>query len=137
MKAKGKIHSGRPAFFDSPEEFEKMCEGYYKNCLANEEPLTITGLTLYLGFESRQSFYDYEKREGYSYTVKKNRLKIENSYEKALMSGGNPSGPIFALKNFGWTDRQETHVVVSNELSEEEITQRLVELDRTMNELDS
>ena len=30
-------------------------------------------------------------------------------YEKALPSR-NPSGPIFALKNFGWTDKQDVEV---------------------------
>lgn len=67
---------------------------------------TITGLCLYLGFESRQSFYDYEKRETFSYTIKKARLLIETEYEEMLQAG-NTAGAIFALKNFGWTDRQE------------------------------
>jgi hypothetical protein len=32
--------------------------------------------------------------------------RIENIYEKGL-KGRNPAGAIFALKNFGWKDRQE------------------------------
>jgi len=31
---------------------------------------------------------------------------IENEYEKLLISN-NTTGAIFALKNFGWTDKQE------------------------------
>ena len=60
----------------------------------------------FLGFESRQSFYDYEKEGEFSYTIKKARLKIESCYEQNLHSG-NPSGSIFALKNLGWSDKQE------------------------------
>lgn len=70
------------------------------------EPATITGLALYLGFESRQSIYDYEKNGRFSYTVKRARLRIEQEYEKKL-HGANPTGPIFALKNFGWRDQQQ------------------------------
>lgn len=112
-----------------------MCDGYFKYCEKNDKPPTITGLAFFLGFESRQSFYDYEKREIYSYTVKRNRLRIESEYESRL-SMHNPTGAIFALKNLGWSDRQETHLVVSNELTEEQLQQRLIELDETMKELE-
>jgi len=70
------------------------------------EPPTITGLALYCNFESRQSFYDYEKNGEFSYTIKRARLRIEMEYEKAL-HGTSPTGAIFALKNFGWKDKQE------------------------------
>lgn len=95
---------GRPAHFEIPEEFEKEVDNYFSFMFASEKP-TITGLCLFLGFESRQSFYDYEKRDGFSYAVKKARLRIENVYEKNL-HGTQPAGSIFALKNMGWTDSQ-------------------------------
>ena len=46
--------------------------------------LSITGLALWLGFESRQSFYDYEKKDGFTYTIKRARALIENEYEFML-----------------------------------------------------
>ncbi len=58
------------------------------------------------GFETRQSFYDYEKRDGFSYIIKRARLFIEKEYEENL-SIGNTTGAIFALKNMGWFDKQE------------------------------
>lgn len=70
------------------------------------EPPTITGLCLYLGFESRQSFHDYKENPEFSYTIKKARLRIENEYEKMLYRQ-SPTGSIFALKNLGWVDKQE------------------------------
>ena len=96
--------AGRPPKFKTPDELESMVEMYVSDCAAKEEPLTITGLALYLGFCDRQSLYDYEERELFSCTIKRARLYVENSYEKRIEKG---AGPIFALKNMGWSDRQE------------------------------
>lgn len=67
--------------------------------------ITITDLVIYLGFANRQSFYDLENQEEFSDTIKRARSFIEREYEAQLDL--NPTGAIFALKNFGWTDRQE------------------------------
>lgn len=80
-------------------EVEEVWERY------PEHP-SITGLALYLGFASRQSFYDYEKESEFSYTVKRARLKVEAYYEQGLHKQ-SPTGSIFALKNFGWKDKQD------------------------------
>jgi hypothetical protein len=68
---------------------------------------SMTGLALYLGFADRQSLHDYEKREPFSFTIKQARTRVEKFYEEQLTVSRNPSGSIFALKNFGWSDRQE------------------------------
>lgn len=112
---------GQPPLFKTPEDLQSKIDEYFENCKgkiippeeAGEEPtviygepVTITGLALYLGFESRQSLYDYEKRSEYSYIIKRSRLIVECEYEKKLQSK-NPTGNIFALKNMGWADRSE------------------------------
>lgn len=99
---------GQPPIFDKPEDLQHKIEEYFDSCTLGTMPqnLTITGLALYVGFESRQSFYDYEKRPEFSYVIKRARLQVENGYEQRLF-GNNPTGPIFALKNMGWTDKQE------------------------------
>jgi len=108
---------GRPPLFNTPEEMEMKIKQYFDDCpdkktiqvglKAIEVPaITITGLCIFLGFESRQSFYDYEKIEGFSYIIKKARLKVENYYEQCLQFG-NVTGAIFPLKNMGWSDRTE------------------------------
>lgn len=84
-----------------------MVEAYFQDVKAAKESPTVTGLTLHLGFASRQSFYDYENRDEFSYTIKRARLRVECEYEKKLSGGKIAIGAIFALKNFGWTDRQE------------------------------
>jgi hypothetical protein len=112
---------GRPPMFKTPEELQDLIDDYFekgvttkkvvigkapKNYTIEVEVPTITGLTHYLGFESRQSFYTYEKKEEFSYTIKRARLFIEKHYEEMLQTG-NTTGAIFALKNFDWKDKQE------------------------------
>lgn len=75
--------------------------------LRNPEEPSITGLAIFLGFESRQSMYDYLKKEPFSYSIKKGLLRVENNYEKGLWTD-KPTGPIFGLKNMGWADKTET-----------------------------
>ena len=94
--------AGRPRTWEDPEAFEHEVDEYFMN---TQTP-TWTGLALYLGFASRQSLEDYKTKEGFSYPIKKALLRIEEIYEIALFSK-NAAGPIFALKNFGWRDRQE------------------------------
>lgn len=95
---------GRPPIFDSPGQMSKAIDEFIH--ITPKKELTITGLAMYLGFESRQSFYDYEEKPEYSYIVKKARLAVENGYELSLRSQ-NVTGAIFALKNMGWKDKVE------------------------------
>ena len=97
---------GRPRIFKTPEEFDNKLEEYI---LVGDdgqgEDHTLTGMCLYMGFCDKQSLYDYEKYDGFSCSVKKARMFIESTYEKHLKNGN--AGVIFALKNFGWTDKQQ------------------------------
>lgn len=118
---------GRPLEYETPELLQVKVDEYfewikgefhYEADPADEandikiydrspEPATITGLCLFLGFESRQSFHDYGKREKFSYTIKKARLRVENHYEISLYYSKAPAAQIFALKNLGWDDKQQ------------------------------
>ena len=119
MSEAEKRRCGRPPKFATPEELDARVEEYFngggmrtktittKAGLEVEVPFpTMTDLCLFLGFCDRQSFYDYEKRPPFSCTLKKARTLIEREYEEMLRSG-TPTGAIFALKNFGWRDKQE------------------------------
>lgn len=99
--------AGKPIAYETPELLDNAVSDYFMNCVENKSKPTISGLAYYLGFESRQSFYDYEKREEYSYTIKRARLRIEQHYEEHLLNPGIATGAIFALKNFGWRDKSE------------------------------
>lgn len=133
---------GRPAMFETAQELEAKINEYFQTGLKKRKILigkapnqqlieiecpTITGLAIFLGFESRQSFYDYENREAFSYTVKRARLFIENEYEEQLTSG-NTVGAIFALKNMGWKDKVETENTNTNLNSEPLTPEKVQEL---------
>lgn len=119
---------GQPRIIATPEEFEKKVNEYFEKWVKKKkiknkdgshsevEFPTITGLCLYLGFSSKYSFYDYEELPEFSQCVKKARTRIEQHYEE-LLQWSTPAGPIFALKNFGRSDRREianTHEIDSS-----------------------
>lgn len=98
---------GRPSMFSDPEDMQRLIDEYFELIREENEPATITGLCLHLGFESRQSFYEYGEKKEFTYTIKRARLMIENAYERNLSIANSPTGSIFALKNLGWSDKTE------------------------------
>lgn len=102
MPAIGKTKTGRPAKFQTPESLFARINEYFE--LLGEQRATISGLCLHLGFVSRQSLYDYAKKEEFRYLINRALLVIEAEYEKMLL-GPNPRAAIFALKNMGWNDK--------------------------------
>lgn len=127
------MSAGRPATYETPEELQQAVDSYFEylkgeyidvketqvidgkevDTIRREwtrfpENATITGLVLHLGFVHRQSLTDYEKRnDEFSDIIKKARTRVESDYEKQLYKS-TPTGAIFALKNMGWKDKQET-----------------------------
>lgn len=102
--------AGRPLKW-TPEALEKAIDEYFASCRDKDtgeyiKPLTITGLALVIG-SSRQELIDYEQREEFRDTIKRAKLTVEAFAENMLFSGKNAAGPIFALKNFGWSDKHE------------------------------
>lgn len=106
---------GRPATYSDPSILQADVDIYF----ASEGKKTMTGLALALGFDSRQSLYDYQKKEEFSYIINKALLRIECQYEENL-HGNNVAGSIFVLKNMGWKDKTETEF--SGGLQIEQIT---------------
>lgn len=106
--------AGRPLKFESAQQIQNAGFLYFDECALNEQPLTITGLCMALG-TFRDVLCDYEsgKYDDYdpefSNTVKMLKIHCENYAEKRLF-GNNPTGAIFALKNYGWTDKQQQEV---------------------------
>lgn len=97
--------AGQPLKFKTVEELQEKIDKYFASCDENEEPISITGLALALG-TSRETLCNYENKDGYFDTIKRAKLYVEHAYEKRLIKRGN-GGDIFALKNFGWVDKQE------------------------------
>lgn len=104
---------GRPLKFETADELEAAIQAYFDNQVESKAPITISGLAYFLGFESRQSIYDYKERQKFSYILKRATFFVESCYEEKL-SGTTPTGAIFALKNMGWRDKVETGFTDSN-----------------------
>ncbi|MBA4501840.1 terminase small subunit [Marinobacterium marinum] len=98
---------GRPRVFQNPGELESGLNDYLQHCEDSGEPKTITGLCLFLGLSSRAALDDYAGRDGFGDAVARCKLAVEHGYELRLHGDGASSGAVFALKNFGWSDRRE------------------------------
>lgn len=109
---------GRPLLFQTVEELQKAIDKYFNDCLKDSvrledgtirhRPFTITGLALALG-TTRKTLIDYEDRDEYCNTIKLAKTRVEGYAEERLFTGA-ATGPIFALKNFGWSDKSEQDI---------------------------
>lgn len=93
--------------YNDPNDLWALAQEYFTACQQNKEPFLVTGLALYLGFCSRQEFYDYGNKPEFRSVIAACRAQIEAGYEKRL-DEPKPTGAIFALKNMGWRD--EKHI---------------------------
>jgi hypothetical protein len=96
---------GRPRKHRSPVDMQRLIDAYFEHCDEIDEPYTITGLALSLDM-TRTGLLDYERRGEFADTVKRAKARVEHSVEVGALRHGR-AGHIFALKNYGWTDRQE------------------------------
>lgn len=140
-RQKGSNPPGKEPHYKTPEELQEKISEYFKEGvptrgvivgkLIRQIPVpTITGLVLFCGFADRQSFYAYEKIKKFNYTICRARSFIVRHYEE-LLQAGNINGAVFALKNFGWSDRIEIDQTVTEghfkkyeEVTNDEIVRR-------------
>ena len=74
---------------------------------------TVTGLAYYLGFSSRASLDKFGERPNFKDVIATGKLRIEMYVEERVIYSNNPTGPIFWLKNFGWTDNSKTDLNIT------------------------
>ncbi len=110
--------NGRPPKFKSPEEVYDKATKYFDS--TPPEEWTITGLALALD-TSRETLMDYQNKDIFSDTIKKLKLRIHNQYELDLRRRGR-SSDIFALKNFGWSDKTEITGELTQIVKMEQVT---------------
>ena len=99
---------GRPPKFESIEDFNKQDDGFFDWCDDNKFVPDIEGLAVYLD-TSRKVILDYEKKDEFSYTIKKIKDKIF-FYKKQLAFKGKLNATVFifdAKNNHEYADKQE------------------------------
>lgn len=107
---------GKPLKFPTVKDLDKAIDAYFAerskievlpNGDIKQKPITVTGLALALD-TTRETICDYGEKDGYSDSIRRARLRCENYAEERLYLG-QATGPIFALKNYGWKDTQDVN----------------------------
>lgn len=113
--------NGRPPKYETPEDMQKAIDDFFNDREKAGRKPTVAGLTLALGFNSRQSILNYEGTPRFLDVIKKARMRLQDEVEERLLSGQNPVGSIFWLKNQGndegWRDLQQSQVEHSGNLT--------------------
>lgn len=120
------IKGGRPLKFETPEILEQAINNYFDKTPL--EKWTITGLALALDTD-RITICNYGRKDEYSNSIKRARLKVENAYELSLREKGR-TGDIFALKNFGWKDQGNVDITSDGEKLDSGMTALLATADK-------
>jgi hypothetical protein len=100
---------GRPVLWESSSEIENIIDEYFET--TPPEEITLSGLCIALQ-TNKQTIANYQEKSEFKQLLEMAKLKIENAYEKSLRKYGR-SGDIFALKNFGWSDKQEVELIAT------------------------
>lgn len=140
-----KSKRGRPALFKDAEELQTKIDEYFESLIyvdsdkqEQSKTPTLSGMAYFLGFCDRQSLYDYKGKDEFSCIIKRSRLFIESYYEENL-SGRNPTGSIFWLKNAGWKDKTEVDSVsvnLTSDLTDDEKEKALERVKTGLKEFD-
>ena len=130
---------GRPPMYKSVEEIQEKIDAYFKECkgtplmlegepvtdkngepiIVGEKPLTITGLALALGFNSRQSLLNYQAKKEFVDTIMRAKTRVECYAEERLFDKDGANGAKFSLANNfeGWKEKKEIDGNISSDLT--------------------
>lgn len=111
--------------FGSAEELINILNDYFENGgtiiskegkngeISQKRIISLAGLIFHLGIDSMALFYQLEKHKEYGTYIRRAKLLIMRNYEEMLQTNPNPTGAIFALKQFGWKDNTANEVNVT------------------------
>ena len=101
------------------EEGNVMQDKYGDVCMVGKRPLTITGLALALGFNSRQSLLNYQDKEEFMDTIMRAKAKVEQYAEERLFDKEGSNGAKFSLANNfeGWKEKQQIDANVDSDMT--------------------
>lgn len=132
--------TGRPPKYKTKEEIQEKIDAYFESCkgtvrydddgnvlidkfgrpvIFDERPLTITGLALALGFNSRQTLLNYQGKKEFMDTIMRAKAQVEQYAEERLFDKDGANGAKFSLANNfeGWKEKQQIDADVSTELT--------------------
>lgn len=102
--------SSAEEFMDKVEEYFDTHDVKFQTRAGLCEFLNITRNTL-INYKNGSLGEDYQEVAEWAYT------RLENKYELDLNLRPNPTGPIFALKQYGWKDNQDVEVKGTGSIS--------------------
>lgn len=128
---------GRPPMYKSKEEIQEKIDKYFEECkgtvltdkdgnimfdkygmpiVINAKPLTITGLALALGFNSRQALLNYQVKDEFNDTITRAKAIVEQYAEERLYDKDGANGAKFSLANnfSGWKEKQSIEADVNS-----------------------
>lgn len=130
MKAKATNKGGRPPKYTSCKQIEGLIDKYFEDCkgkpfydaegkpvfdkyglpvFVDVHPPTVTGLSLALGFTSRQALLNYQAKDEFFDAITRAKSRIEQYNEERLYDRDGVNGAKFNLKNNfkGWAENPE------------------------------
>ncbi len=136
MAKKEKNKVGAPPMYTTVEEMQVKIEQYFKDCegrilkdadgqtvydkygyplVVDRKPLTITGLALALGFNSRQALLNYQAKAEFNDTILRAKARVEQYAEERLFDKDGANGAKFSLANNfeGWKEKREIDANIS------------------------
>ena len=90
--------------FESSYILSERINAYFDECDEDEVPYTLTGLCLAIG-TTMPTLLRYSKIGPHVDVIQQARMIVQHQLELRLYGQGRVTGPIFALKQFGWSDR--------------------------------
>ena len=70
--------TGRPARFQTPDDLRTAFDNYIKHCSKTDKMPNIAGFCVSIDI-SRETFYEYGKKDGFADTVKRIDLELEDA----------------------------------------------------------
>ncbi len=107
--AKKKRPVGRPRKYTAAQA-RKIIDRYFSEIEKSDRPPTITGLALSLDTSRKVLCQWAEREDELAAVITRAKTRVEHFLEELLLTARNPVGAIFALKNHGWSDRQQLEV---------------------------
>ena len=135
-----KNKGGRPPKYKTKEEMQERIDAYFEKCegtvlnnangevvldkygdpvVVGRKPLTITGLALALGFNSRQALLNYQGKKEFNDTILRAKAVVEQYAEERLFDKDGANGAKFSLANNfeGWKEKQQIEADVNSEVT--------------------